>query len=369
MTDKVDTKPFDVSFSIADQTQIPNDTVQVLKFCPTNSTVFAAGCWDETVRIYQLNIQGNSGVRSIVQQASVNVGSPVIDMMWHQNGQAIFVATGDSHSNILFLPLTSANPTPGPIGLHQDLVCFSFAQVMNIDFLITAGLDKQLAFWMNTNGNWERKINIPLPKFPTSMDVDMISGFILLGLECDLGIYMLDKLQKGDTSIQIVELLLKSPISCVKVRDKAQDTEGLFKQHERAMVACGSDGRIWYGEVKMSNFSKEDKILFKAHAKKQNLFPITGVGFSKVTHHSMYTISADGCLFFWDVVKKNKLTGYTVGDGIPITAADISPDQQFLAVAVGYDWSQGAWGAGKCKIRPRIFIHMMTQNDHKRTGK
>jgi len=363
MGDKTETKPFDMSFTIQDQGQLPNDTVQVIKFCPANSMVLAAGCWDETVRFYQLQSQPQ---RLLNQQACVNVGAPVLDMVWLTNGQGLFVATGDPAASIKFIPLNAANPSPQNIGHHQDLVCMAFAEVMNIQLLITAGLDKQMAFWIQEGGNWTRKFNVNLPKNPTSMDIDLISNFVLVGLEADIGIYMLEKMQRGDTSIQVVELLLKSPINCVRVRDKAQDPEGHFKEQERAMVACGTDGRIWYGEVKLQNMSKTDIILFKAHSKKKDLYPVNGVGFSKVTHHSMYTISTDGCVYFWDVVKKNKLSGYTVGEGVPVTAADLSPDQQFMAVATGYDWSQGVWGTSKYKIRPKIFIHCMTQNDHKR---
>lgn len=363
MADKTETKPFDMSFTIQDNNQIPNDTVQVIKFCPTNSALIAAGCWDETIRLYQLQSQPQ---RHISQLASLNVGAPVLDICWVTNGQGLFAATGDPAANIIFLPLNTDSPTPQQVGAHQDLVCLFYAEVGGMQLLITAGLDKMMAFWMCEGGKWTRKFNVNLPKFPTSMDVDLASNLVLVGLESDIGIYMLEKLQKGDASIQVVELLLKSPISCVRVRDKAQNPEGLFKQNERAMVACGTDGRIWYGEVKLQNMTKTDIILFKAHSKKQNLYPINGVGFSKVNHHSMYTISADGCVFFWDIVQKNKLTGYTVGDGNPITAADLSPDQQFMAVAVGYDWSQGVWGTSKYKLRPRIFIHCMTQQDHKR---
>lgn len=367
MADKTDTKPFDTNFTIVDQSHLPNDTVQVLKFCPAKTDILAAGCWDETVRIYQL--VANMGQKGMVQQACVNVGAPVLDLVWYPNGQGLFVATGDPNTNIIFLPLNSSSPTPSPIGVHQGLVCMGFAQIQNFELLITAGLDKQLAFWMMNQGKWERKFNAMLPKSPTCMDIDLISNFVLLGLECDIGIYMLDKLQKGDPSVQFIELLLKSPITCVKVRDRAQDPENLFKPQERAMVACGADGRIWYGEIKMNNFQKTDIILFKAHSKKNQLYPVNGVGFSKVAHHSMYTVSSDGCTYFWDTVKKNKLSGYTIGDGIPITAADLSPDQSMFAFAVGYDWSLGVWGTTKCKIRPRILIHQMNQRDHRRDAK
>lgn len=367
MADKTETKPFDLSFTIADQNHLPNDTVQVLKFNPVKSDLLAAGCWDETVRIYQLVVNMNQ--KGLVQQICVNVAAPVLDMAWHPNGQGIFLATGDPNNNLLFLALTSANPTPSVIGCHQGLVCLAFASIQGIDLLLTAGLDKQLAFWMMNQGKWERKFNANLPKTPTSMDVDLISNFVVLGLECDLGIYMLEKLQRGDPSVQHVELLLKSQITCVKVRDKAADPENLFKMNERAIVACGSDGRIWYGEIKVNDkFQRTDIILFKAHSRKNQLFPVNGVGFSKMTHHSMYTISSDGCTYFWDTVKKNKLTGYTVGE-FPISAADLNCDQTCFAFAVGYDWSLGVWGTAKYKFRPRIFIHIMTPNDHKRVGK
>lgn len=110
MADKTDTKPFDTNFTIVDQSHLPNDTVQVLKFCPAKNDILAAGCWDETVRIYQL--VANMGQKGMVQQACVNVGAPVLDLVWYPNGQGLFVATGDPNTNIIFLPLNSSSPTP-----------------------------------------------------------------------------------------------------------------------------------------------------------------------------------------------------------------------------------------------------------------
>ena len=80
----------------------------------------------------------------------------------------------------------------------------------------------------------------------------------------------------------------------------------------------------------------------------------------------MYTCGSDGQIYFWDTNKKAKLTSYIVGENIPISAADLSSNQQLFAFAIGYDWSMGVWGTAKCRVRPNIYIHQMTRQDHRR---
>ena len=57
----------------------PDDTVQDLKFNPgTNGPIFlAAGSWDNTVRVWQVNENG-----SVEAKAMQNVNAPVLSIDW-----------------------------------------------------------------------------------------------------------------------------------------------------------------------------------------------------------------------------------------------------------------------------------------------
>ena len=359
----VETKQMDLSFKIADPSHQPNDTVQVLKFCPNNPQLLAAGSWDETVRVYQL--QQN---KTLTQQVNINVGGPALDLSWTSSGTGIIVATGAANNNLLFLNLATSGSPPTPIGTHPGVLCIYYIMMNQMELLLTLGADKSLRFWMQNGGRWEQKVSVPLKKMPVCLDVDLTSNLVLIGLECDLGIYRLNKLMSGDTSVQYFELQLKSPINCLAIRDRATEV-GIqdFKQNDRSFVACASDGRASMSELSLdANSTKKDIILFKAHSKGSNLYSINACGFSKLSQYCMYTCGSDGHIYFWDTVRKLKLTSYIVSENIPICSADLSANQQLFAFSTGYDWSQGVWGTARCKIRPNIYIHQMTRADHRR---
>lgn len=235
-----------------------------------------------------------------------------------------------------------------------------------MEILITLGINKQLNFWLLQGGKYEMKYSVPLPKVPSCMDVDLSSNIIAMGLEQDIGIYPLERLQSNNTEVKLIDPMLKSPINCIAIRGPSQNNEGLFLKDQRTIVACATDGRAWVGKVKLNaTFNKEDIVLYKAHSKNMNLACINGVGFSKLYHYSMYTIGSEGTIQFWNIDKKNRLSSYTLGDTVPFTCVDLSPDQKYMVLAIGYDWSQGIWGTAKLQIRPKIFIYETVQKDHK----
>ena len=359
----VDNKQMDLSFKIADPSHQPNDTVQVLKFCPSNPQILAAGSWDETVRVYQLQT-----TRTLVQQINHNVGGPALDLAWNNSGTGLLVATGAANNNLLFINLATPTAPPAPIGTHPGVLSLYYLVYNQAEILLTLGGDRTLRVWMLIGGRWDQKLVIPLKKNPNCMDVDLSSDLLLIAVECDVAVYKLNKLMTGDTSVHYVELSLKSPINCIAIRDRATEVGQMdFQNNARSFVACASDGRANMSSLNLqSNFNKTDVILFKAHSKGTNLYSINACGFSKLSQYCMYTCGSDGQIYFWDTVKRSKLTSYIVSENIPICSADLSANQQLFAFSTGYDWSLGVWGTAKCKIRPNIYIHAMTRADHRR---
>jgi len=44
---------------------------------------------------------------------------------------------------------------------------------------------------------------------------------------------------------------------------------------------------------------------------------------------------------------------------LPVTKVKVSPNGQYLAYALGYDWTEGVWGIEK-KIIPKVAVHIIT---------
>lgn len=356
----------ELDFLVQDPKQTPTDTVQAIKFAPTIPQVFAVGSWDDTIRIYQ--IVKDIGKRGVEQKLNINVGGPVLDFCWSSKSEYLFVLTGHPTTNFVCVSMQGGGAV-SHIGHHPyGLSVLSF-NTNGMEIITTLGGDKKVNFWLPVQNKWEIKFQLVLKKIPTCMDIDISSGLLVIGIECDMAFYKLERLQSGNTTVDYIDLMLKSTTTCIKIRDKAQEDEDRqFKQDNRIITVSGVDGRIYVGEYNISTFKKvEDRILFKAHMRKEQLFSVNGLGFSNYSFYSMYTFSTDGTIIFWDIIKKNKLTAYLVAEDTPITAGGLSPTHDYFVYAVGYDWSLGVWGTMKYKTKPRIIIHEMKTKDHKRS--
>ena len=357
-------------YRVQDPSQLPSDSVQVIRFCQQDSSIFACGCWDEHVRIYQ--ILSNGMQKGLVQKLAEKVGGPVLDLSWSASSPLLAVATGADSNNILIINLAAPTPTPQPIGTHQHISNLLFGSAFGSELLFTVGLNKVLSAWTNQGGAWAKKIDIQLPKLPNCMDYDASCGMLVIGLEQELGILRMDKVASGVTSVTSIALTLKSPISCLRIRERAkEDDHKSWNDNERTIVVCGTDGRTLVGELHLNSSPMKiaERILYRAHLRGNELYPINSCGFSRISSYSMFTAGADGHVYFWDLINKNKLSCYGTPELTPFTCAELSPTQQYFAFATGYDWSLGVWGAGKSLFRPQVFVHEMTESDHKKKGK
>lgn len=52
---------------------------------------------------------------------------------------------------------------------------------------------------------------------------------------------------------------------------------------------------------------------------------------------------------------------------MPVTRIRVSPDGNYIAYALGYDWSEGVWGLEK-NIKPKICVHAIQNNEMKFGG-
>lgn len=346
-------------FGVTNPSECPTDTVQVIKVCPSSQDIIACGGWDETFRIYKL------GNRTLNQAFSKQVESPIMDLAWN-SAALCYMALGSG----VIAVFNAQDQSIKPFAKHEGVICIACIQLGTTELVLTLGVNKQLLFWTNNNGAGNQAFTVPIDsgkdKVPNSMEVDLVSNIVLIGIGANLALYFLQKLQSNDNSVNYVQIVLDSPISCVRIRDRAESELATFNPKLRKIIASGTDGRVYVGELNLDTMKCNNLIVFKAHQSKDSLFSVNAMGFSKVTCYSLYTAGSDGHLIFWDLYKKGKLTSYQTSDNYPITACDLAPNQKFLVFATGYDWALGVWGTGQFgKQRPGLFVHEMVQGDHK----
>ena len=90
---------------------------------------------------------------------------------------------------------------------------------------------------------------------------------------------------------------------------------------------------------------------FKCHkiedsSKNTEYFPVWSIQQNIRNEKWICTAGGDGKMIFWDFMQKNRIIEFAYA-GVPVTKAKISPDGNFVAYALGYDWSEGIWGLEK----------------------
>ena len=91
------------------------------------------------------------------------------------------------------------------------------------------------------------------------------------------------------------------------------------------------------------------------------LYPVHGIKFNPVSKCFVSTAGGDGCVYFWDFVRKNKISTFKFGSQ-PVTASELCPEGKFFAFGLGYDWAKGIEGIGS--VKPKVCVYQMQQKDH-----
>ncbi|KAK8850673.1 hypothetical protein IAR55_004593 [Kwoniella newhampshirensis] len=314
----------------------PPDSVSQIEFSP-NADILAVGSWDNNVRLYDVNSQGQSQGKAMYSHQA-----PVLDLTWSKDGQYVFSAGCDNAAQMYNVQTQQAQQ----VAQHDaPIKCIKYAEVPGSGpVLITAGWDKQLKYWDLRSPN--PIASIALSDRAYAMDVAQSM------LVC----------ATGDRQIHVVNL--SSPTTIFK------SIESPLKWQTRSIGCFPSGDAFAVGSVE-GRVAIQKNYSFKCHrydiptnsmpgtpavAQSQHVFAINTITFHKV-QGTFCTGGSDGSLTFWDGIARTKLRTFTCkelsnGDtdarppqfGTPIVASSFNHTHEILAYALSYDWSKGHGG-------------------------
>ncbi|XP_060655355.1 protein Rae1 [Drosophila nasuta] len=311
----------------------PSDTISAMEFSPAPGNFLCASSWDQTVRIWKVNMNGTTTPKSYTK-----VNSPVLDISWSDDGSKIYLATGHE---VHQWDLQSDQVTQ--IGAHNAGVSSChWIKAPNYACLMTGSWDKTVKFWDPRN---------PLPMLKKDTPdrcyaADVFYPFAVIGCANNTIItYSLDKMPTDNRCFQSG---LKQQMRCISLfRDNTASPAGF--------VVSGIEGRSSVHYLKGLN----DTFKFDCHTSECNLGYVNIYAVNDVKRHplnnTLATAGSDGIYVFWDMQWRNRLFDSLPKDQ-PLTKCCFNSDGRIFAYALGYDWSSGHvyYDANK---QPQIFLH------------
>uniref|UniRef100_A0A915PQR7 Anaphase-promoting complex subunit 4 WD40 domain-containing protein n=1 Tax=Setaria digitata TaxID=48799 RepID=A0A915PQR7_9BILA len=323
----------------------PDDTVEALKFNPQISgqpVLLVSGSWDSVIRVWQINESGQCEAK-----AQQNVGGPVLDLDWLDDGTKVFIASADKQVRVWDL----ASNQMAVMGTHDEPVrkCH-WIKAPNYSCLMTGSWDKTLRFWdMRQLPSQTSLATVQLAERVYCSDVLFPMGVVGLANR-RMKIYRLDN---EPSEVKDIETPLKYQSRCASIfKDKAN---GLPTGY-----ALGSiEGRVAIQYVEAAN--PKDNFTFKCHRSPelingfQEIYAVNDIAFHP-NYGTLATVGSDGRISFWDKDARTKLK---TSDPLPapVTRCVIHPSGQMMAYATGYDWSKGHEGYNPQAAGSKIFLH------------
>jgi len=306
-------------------TNPPDDSISCLRFSPpsvSNASFLVAGSWDNNVRCWQIQQNGQSDPKS--QQT---MQGPILDVCWHDDGTKVFMASCDKQVKMWDLQSNQATQ----VAAHEAPVkIVRWVKAPNYTALMTGSWDKTLKFWDLRSQNPILSVDLGERCYAADVDYPMAvvgtagRGIIIYTLEQQ------PKEYKRETSP------LKYQHRCISIfRDKKAQPTGF---------ALGSvEGRVAIQYVNAQN--PKDNFTFKCHRSNgvtdgfQDIYAVNDIAFHPA-HGTLATVGSDGRFSFWDKDARTKLKTSEAMEQA-ITCSAFSSNGQIFAYAVSYDWSRG----------------------------
>ncbi|KAH8355242.1 hypothetical protein KR093_009397, partial [Drosophila rubida] len=313
----------------------PSDAVSALEFSPAPGNFLCAASWDQTARIWQVEMNGMTTPRCYCK-----LNSPVLDISWSDDGFKVYLCT--SGHEVHQWDLQSNQLTQ--IGSHEAGVrSCHWIKSPHYACLMTGSWDKTVKFW---------DARSPLPMLRMNLPDRCYASDVLYpvaAVVCASNSIVTFTLDRIPTDYRCTESTLKQQMRCISLfRDNATALPAGF-------VVGGIEGRT---VVHYLNNAKET-LTFDSHYSKcslgfKNIYAVNDVKHHPV-HNTLVTAGSDGIYVFWDIQSRNKLLVSATKDQ-PLTKCCFNADGNIFAYALGYDWARGHeyYDANK---KPQILLH------------
>lgn len=302
----------------------PEDTVSCMEFSPEaiQQNFLIAGSWDNAVRCWEVEMSGKTVPKSMKQ-----LGGPVLDVCWSDDGSKVFVGGCDKQAKCWDL---GADQMIQVAAHDAPVKTCHWVKGPNYSCLMTGSWDKTLKFWDTRAPTPIMALQLPERCYCADVQYPMAivgtAGRMLI-------VYSLENKPSE----------YKRHESPLKYQQRAVS---IFKDKKKTPVgyALGSiEGRVAIQYVNPTN--PKDNFTFKCHRTAgttpgyQDIYAVNDIAFHPV-HGTLATVGSDGTFSFWDKDARTKLKSSETMEQ-SITKCCFNANGTIFAYAIGYDWSKG----------------------------
>ena len=320
-----------------------------------NPNILACSAWDATLSVHYVTARNRevSTVENVYEGASRNFLTPFISLGWQSTERKLIAGNIDGSIHLIDL---NDFPISDQIGKHDDAVKGVY-YLEESRTICSLSYDRTMKFWdPRTQG---QIISFNLGAKPVCSD--MLFPNIAIGL--------------SNEKLLIFDMI-RDINAVFRERDNYYINSPLGSDSPMSALSISKENAIGIGNYDgRSNLSKFERrsdgtvslnniVTFKAHkidpgqngntSRLKILYPIHAVGLHPLNRNTYFTAGGDGCVNFWDIPARNKLSFFTCTN-TPITAAKYSSNGKLLAYAYGYDYAKGI--EGERTIKPKLHIH------------
>lgn len=341
------------------------DGISSLAFAPSETlNLVAAGSWDNSVRLWNLQEQASQGLGMASQSPGIMatpIGEikhqgPVLDVCMSPEGN-VFSAGCDNKAMMWTPNPAGGAPQTQQIAEHSaPIKCI--AHVPQLPCIVTGSWDQTVKFWDMRQSSPAHQFQ--LPHKITAMDCR----------------YPYLCVATSNKEVYVYNLAggirpLKPGGAPIQSQIKAFQTRCLSMFPDCSGFAIGNiEGRVAIHYIDHRQGDKTVEFAYKCHRidakdtpnKTAEIYAVNSISFHN-RYGTFATAGADGSYAFWDKDKRQRLKAPTRFNA-PISCASFNHRGDLYGYAVSYDWSKGSEHYNKQQSND-VFIHVVKEDEIK----